>query len=554
MLGWKSFRAIRPEAGEATMKTEATTLMPDQPVTQAPISSAPSSLFDLNIKNTSLFVLAMLILYSAFRSICQAATKPFWYDEICTFMMVRQHRISVLWSALRDGADGQPPGFYLAERLPTALIANENISFRILSIFGFLFTVLCLFFLIKKRRGSAVAVLCAAIPLITVLYDIFAVESRPYSLVVACISFALICYQKAPSGRWIILMGMSLALAQSFHYFAFFAFLPFLISEAVLLIAERQVRWAVWLAFGCGFLPLVAFWPLLSRSRVIYGEHFWSLPSLQMAEASYGWYLRTSLPTGMGLTAASAVAVLGTLLYRIRRGGLQESKGSVSLQEPLMILSFLSLPFVAIAATKLAHSGMTSKYVLSTVLGFPLAVSYALPRSGRKGMALVFSIFLLLLSSQEILFWSSYHGHFPSPADAVEDFVDSAGHGNLPVVVSDVQEFMPLAHYASPEWKKRFVSVVDPSQAVVYTGSDTGDKELPILASYFPLNVYEFHTFAAEHPTFLLYSSHGGLDGDWWPRKLQQDGYTLRPVAVKPRAEHDFFHRVFLVSRTEDAD
>jgi 4-amino-4-deoxy-L-arabinose transferase-like glycosyltransferase len=532
-------------------------MTPDQVSTNAPNSSPASSQRGFDGEKIPPYVLAILMAYAAVKNLCQAATRPFWYDEICTFIMVRQQNISTMWSALRNAADGQPPGFYLAERVATPLVTNESIAFRLLSIFGFSSAVLCIFLLVRKRRGSAIALLCALMLLATPLYDTFAVEARPYSLVFACISFALLCYQRAPAIGWTILLGLSLAFAQSSHYYALFAFLPFLVSEFVLFLATRQLRWGVWLALLCGFLPLMAFWSMLSRSKSLYGRYFWSPPSLQMAKTSYSWYLNTSYLTGIVLAGLSAVAVLATMLYMIRRAGRGEPAAEVLSQEPVMALVFLSLPFVGFVATTLTGGGMTPKYLLPTVLGFPLAVSYAFPRMGRRSAILTYAITIFILLSfapREILFWSFYNGHFTSPADSVEALVSTAGHENLPVVISNAQDFMPLAHYASPGWAPRFVFVVDAPQAVIYTGTDNGDKELPILATYSPLHVYDFQAFVAEHPVFLLYSGNGGTGGDWWPRRLDKDRYTLLQVATKPLADHHYYHTVFLVSRNINAD
>ena len=70
----------------------------------------------------------------------------------------------LLWSARNDsqlygapsnkGPMSSLPDSDVAERFVTPLLANENIAFRLLSIFGFLSTVLCLFVLIRKRRGQ----------------------------------------------------------------------------------------------------------------------------------------------------------------------------------------------------------------------------------------------------------------------------------------------------------------------------------------------------------------------------------------------------------------
>jgi hypothetical protein len=118
------------------------------------------------------------------------------------------------------------------------------------------------------------------------------------------------------------------------------------------------------------------------------------------------------------------------------------------------------------------------------------------------------------------------------------------------VVVSDSHDFMQLQFYAIPEWRRRFVILMDPEQEIVYTGSDSGDKNFDILRHYTDLPIYDFHPFLAEHPTFLVYSGGGGLDRDWWPSRLKHDGFKMKNVAVPTMVgRHDYFHRIILVTR-----
>ena len=154
-----------------------------------------------------------------------------------------------------------------------------------------------------------------------------------------------------------------------------------------------------------------------------------------------------------------------------------------------------------------------------------------------------------MIAPQEFQFWQGYDGQFVSPTRFEEDLVSAAGHPDLPVVISDTHDFMRLQHYTNKSWQQRFVLLVDPEQAVVYSGSDTGDKGLAILRQYTNLPIYDFQPFLAEHPAFLLYSSKGGTGSDWWPRRLKQDGFKLRMVSVLPIELHDYYHRVILVTR-----
>jgi hypothetical protein len=533
--------------------------IPDQESTHPSISDSSPAQMEFSADRFVACLLGMLMVYAAVVCCLRAAIKPLWFDEICTFIMVHQPNLSTLWSALNHGADIQPPGFYGAERFATALIANENISFRWLSIAGFLCTCVCLFVLIRKRRGSTIALLCAAISMLISLYKLFSIESRPYSLVVACIASALVCYQRAPAVRWMILMGLTLALAQSFQYNAAIAFLPFFARESVFHLAKRQVRWPVWLAMGSGFLPLVSFWTLLWHTRAIYSAHVWSPSSLQIANQSYGVFLSTDHHTGFDLAVLTALVVLVNTLLRARRGARGESSSEAMFQEPIIILALLSLPYVTLVLTKLAHGGFAERHALPAVLGFPLALSYLIPRFEQRRRVLLsaLGIFIFVLGYQEVLFWSSYDAHFFSLGWSTEEFLRPAGHADLPIVLSDAIIFLQVAHYASPEWNSRFVLLVDAPQSLNYLGQDSADRELPILASYYPLHVYDYKDFAKARPTFLVYSTNGGMGRDWWPRKLKDDGYTLKTLVENPLVPSDLMYHldfVFLASRSKTAN
>jgi hypothetical protein len=535
---------MSPRTTESTVIAEVR-----QPISDEASPKSSRSFSRLDTDKFALISLAILIVYAAARSLCQAVARPLWFDEICTWIIVQQHPISTLWNALKDGVDGQPPVFYLLERPIAAAVTNEQISFRLLSIFGFSCTVVCLFLLIRKRNSSVNALICAAIPLATVLYDPYAVEGRPYTLLTACLSIALLCYERAPEVGWMFLMGLSLAAAEALHYYAVFAFVPFILAEIILTLRSRRPRWAVWFALCSGGIPLAVFWPLLWRLKTYYGAHLWAVPNLLEAQSSYGWFFNTTSAWGTRLAEIAVLAVLLTMLAAERAAVRGGKRADPPLHECVLVLGFLALPFLSFFAAKLFHGGMTVRYMLPAVLGFSLAAGYSLPRWGRRSAVLIASLALCLIAvlvPQETRFWSSYKRDFVSPVKDVEALVTSANYPDLPVVVSSAHDFLQLSHYASPDWARRFVSVVDVPQSVVYSGTDSGDKELEVMRHYTSLQIYDFAPFVAEHPAFLLYSGGGGAGLDWWPPRLLRDGYTLRPVAVK-----DIFHRVFLVSRKD---
>src|ERR1700693_1395608 len=186
---------------------------------------APTSSFEKSgwpSGRTVYWLLGVLVAYVLVRTIFSAATKPFWFDELITLSLSSLPNMKAVWQGLARALDGTPPGFYLIERPFVGLSADKEIGLRLPSILAFPCTLLCVFVYAKKRTGEVIAFLCTLFLLLTSLFLKYAVEARSYSLLIACIAFALICYQRVPSTWWTILLVISLAGAQTLHHYAVF--------------------------------------------------------------------------------------------------------------------------------------------------------------------------------------------------------------------------------------------------------------------------------------------------------------------------------------------
>jgi len=342
-----------------------------------------------------------------------------------------------------------------------------------------------------------------------------------------------------------------LASAEALHYYALFALFPLGLAEIALFVQTRRLRPAVWLALAAAFLPLVGFWPLLLRLKRYYGLHIWDPPRLRGIGGTYGWLLDIPPRDHFHLEIAAAVVLvlLGSLAALAFRGVRARCMAKPFFHEHVLVWALLGLPFAALVATKLAHGALDRRYVLESVLAVPLGAGYVLPRLNRKITALVVILLLSVLAVREARFWASQRGHLGkvvSPVASIERMVNLAGHPDLPLVISDIQDSLPFVYYAPPGLARRFVEVVDPAQAVAYAGTDTGDKSLLALSLYYPLRVYEFQAFVSDHPSFLLYSS-GDTKWDWWPRRLRDDGYSLEVVAAEEG------RKIYLVTRKRNS-
>src|SRR5215470_5593665 len=127
--------------------------------------------------------MATLIVYVMIRSAFRATVKPFWFDEVCTWIMATLPNASSVWNALERAADAQPPAFYLLESFLGKLISNQQIAFRIQAILSLGATLWFLFVWLRRRYESGIVFAAVLTPLLTLFYSTYAVEARPYALV-----------------------------------------------------------------------------------------------------------------------------------------------------------------------------------------------------------------------------------------------------------------------------------------------------------------------------------------------------------------------------------
>jgi hypothetical protein len=493
------------------------------------------------------WLLGFLVVYVIIRGVAGAAIRPFFFDELITGAVVSQPSANDIWNSLAHAVDSHPPLFYLAEKAASAMLNNKHIALRLPSILALPCTLICVFVYLKKRNSERVAFLAAALLLVTNLYLTYSTDARAYSMLIACIAFALVCYQRVPSLFWTAMLGLSLALAESLHYYAIFSMLPFWVAEAVHFFRGRRFRWRVWATLAFGFVPLLFSWPLLLQFRAYYGPYIWTHYGLTSIPQTYGSFFYTGGAFGVAIVAVCAAGVISA---RLRPDGLRTTETGEGASDPVegaLLLALLALPFPAYIITKIGHGTMTDHYVLAVILGIVLSLACAMSMASRRVLALVAIFVLSTIFIHELSFWRNAHSlRLENPAMSIEAFVEQAGYPELPVIVSSGHRYLQLSYYASPEWKYRFVFLEDEQKAVQYTATDSIDKNLVVLRRYTPLRMDEFSEFVSCHSRFLLYVEDPGIGFDWLPSYLPRVAASVQALVVEPT------QKVYLVTMKEN--
>jgi hypothetical protein len=520
-------------------------------------SSVIDSFWQRNKERLLTGTILLLLVYSVIRNSLKAAIRPFWFDELCTWIVARQPNLSALWRSLIRAADGQPPPYYLLERLFDKLISNDEVAFRLPSILAFCLMEWFLFVWLRKRHDSLIAFIAVLLPFLTLLYGKYAVEARPYCIVAACLAAALLAYQRAPAVRWMMIFGVSLVAAQAFHFYSVFMMFPFVAAESIYYLKTKRFRWPVWTAFLAGILPLLVFWPILSSVKAYYSAHVWTHPTLLGMLRTYGWILDIpqglptnfswSLVAGLVLTCAILIACAFLILQAFRADPISQP----FFHENLLISGFLLLPLLLFSAIKLTHGALTSRYLLPVTLGMVLLAARGLAYLSRKSLLLVGGLLCISIAMQETAFWLSYYGSYQlgfARQNPAEELVRQAGHPELPVAISEGHDYLELDHYAAPEWRSRLTYVADPESAVIHGKSDSTELDLLVLRDFAPLRVVEYEKFKASCPEFLLYSNPTWENNpDWFVLWLVADGWSTQRVATNGYAS------VYLVKRNDES-
>lgn len=482
--------------------------------------------------------MGLLCAYAIVRGLRGAAARPFWFDEFFTLTIAGQASVREMWTELRRGFDTQPPLFYLIERVALSIPVKKEITLRLPSILAFSGILICVFSYVRRRSGEVIACLCALLLLCTSLFHTYLIDARPYSMVIACIAFAMVCYQRLPSRGWTVLFGLSLVLAESLHYYAVFTMIPFWFAEAMEFLKTRRFRWPIWLALVCGTLPLFVSLQLLLRSKAFYGAHFFAPPVFSRVKEYYGSYFSVDRELGIALLVVSVTAIAWS--YFGSRTGAQDSSvsGESGAAVGTLLLGVNLLPMITYVLVRMLHGGMLDRYTLATTIGVILGIACVLSILPVRAVVLFALFVFCIVGLREQAFWR-LSGWDPLTHDTpigetkefaqIQDLVESGGHPDLPVVFDQEVLYLQIVHYCSPDWTRRLVFLTDEGRELSFDRSDTAVRIMKSFQDFFPVRLADYTQFTTQHSEFLLYAEPEG----WILWSLRHEGASAQILEGK---------------------
>jgi hypothetical protein len=445
-----------------------------------------------------------------------ATTNPLWMDEVLTLWAARLPSYHAVWSALQHGSEASPPVFPLLLHALRNLLGDDYAVFRIPSILGSCVSGLCLLVLLRRYLGTVAAGYGTAFGLLGIVAW-HGVEIRPYALVTACFTLAVLLWDGLDQGQriWGRTSSISaiLAFAISLHFYATL-FVPCLGAMELLWSAlNRRVRIPVWIGLFLAGASSFLWLPFIrAQSRMIEGEtasvDFYGRPTLGRLVHAYSDLM--IFDKKQALFLALTICIVATVVT-FNRDTLRSAQPDLSLvrrreSKNLYVIGACSVafPLLVFAFACVVTKTFNVRYCLIAALGFSCFIAY-LARAVRistSGKAAI------LLGACPLTFLSER----PLAASLPDQVLMlKEAPPDSPIVVGEGRLYFELEEAVPPEMKPRLVYLEAP--AGVISPDPTNEHHLDRWRRIRPdLKVISAQTFFAQHPRFYLFHTAESTD------------------------------------------
>ncbi len=461
--------------------------------------------------------------------------KPFWYDEMFTYHVSRLPDMQTVWTALRHGADLNPPLFYAIVRASQAIFGPAELGTRFPMAVGIWVMGLAVFAYLRRRAGTSFGLAAMALLMVLPVFK-YAHEGRPYGLVLGATALMFLLWSRATEPdcprRVLYLAGIAAceALALGVHCYAILLFVPFGLGELVRLVHRRRIDWPMMAAYAIGAWPIAFYIPLRNATLTVVNNNPLFHPRLVGSTlAFYEEYIGNSL-------GSLCLALLATLFVLSLRQQQERPAWRAPLHELAAMVGFCAAPF---AATLLAF-GYThlylERYGLIANIGFACGVGLLLyyvchgdPVPARYA-CLAFVLAFVAVEARDLRDilrrWTALTP-LPAPASFLPDQPEVTAANGLPIVVSGPHDYLVADHYATPPVAARIRYLDDPASEMKYTNTNHIDASLPRDVPWFKprSRIVPYDTFVKQNPHFLLAMSQHELE--WVPKRLHDEGATM---------------------------
>jgi hypothetical protein len=467
-----------------------------------------------------------------FAVLWRAAHRPFEYDELFTYYTSTSTTFSQFVG--RVMFDVNPPLHYLFVRAGIALFGDSPFVARLPSLLGFLVAGLIVFRLVARRWGGGLAL--AALGLLwSSSLTVYAAWARPYGLLLALFSVAVLCWLNAAcegsSIKWHIGLGTAIAAMFLTHCFA----APFAAAigagELVRTAVLRRIDKRMWAALLLPLSVLPIYIPLIGNARGVLYPQVYAASALTIPKV-YLAILAPLLPA-IGAILLVWLAGYGPSKTKSRTVRWRELAGPHEVT--FAIAAFLA-PVATICYCMTSGAPFWVRYGAGAILGAALLLTGLLALATKRNSNAALAAAALIL----ILFCATRAGTGSLIADAENaSTAYRTIRPDLPFVTASGMTFLEMDHREGPGFAGRLYYLTD-REAAIRNHSNIFEEVFPPVRKWFPIRakIEPYGEFVTRNREFLVLATRG-FPEDWLLQKLEQDGARVRLVEKLDTGYHD---------------
>ena len=464
--------------------------------------------------------------------------KQIWMDEVFTWKEVSDPSLWHLFWAIRHGADGGQPLFYLSAWLWAKAFGTAVLTLRLYSSLAVCAALVVVWRTVRRFYGvSATAIGVLFFWGTSNLLLDQNVEARFYGLYLLMVAITVNLYTRLVARprttRWLLALAfLSQASLVLTHVLGVIYSGLILLALILYDAAAGRLRLKLYLAYSAGWLALLLWVPAILSSMAAGKPHGWmALPTLVDVRTGYLFvdslqWLRLSrrLSWNIGFTLVSRgaefliyVPLAAVFLLSLRR--LLQS-GWRTIAQPkhaLMLLAFvlLSMPLVLFALSHLITPVYSPRYFLPSGIGLVViltasadALGADVPRRSGQPSRWLWASAILLLMILPVLTAMAVGPMHLSWAYLDVEGIDRSGPAAVPVVAPWEEDFVTLMRLSRRPERYYFVldwpaALAGPRASVLYYHLMQSYRN----SGYYAGNIQDRNTFLCSHTDFLVLDS-----------------------------------------------
>jgi hypothetical protein len=443
------------------------------------------------------------------------------FDELLEISAASAPTTRQVLSSLAAGVDFNPPLSHFIIRASTSLFGDSELAARLPAFLGVTVLLICLYVFISQQLSRSYGIL-AMLTILCLPVRAYAIEARPYGLVLGLSGLALILYRHATQRRYSIfaligLAGCTFALAAS-HYYAILVVGVLLLAELVRAWELKQPDWAILLC--CGGPPMAVLFLL----RNVIGQqrqeltHYFARGNLLSFDHGYDILAMDPLVYCLALTLI--ICAFGLCRKRVAVSFTTGIRVNPRLNEIALGAGLLLLPVIGAVATQFVTHAYVPRYFLPAAIGFAICLSYGI----RLFSCVVPGLVVLLIVSLSLGFGKTILQEISRPAETLPS-IGALTAEQTPLLFDTPGTYVQIYHYF-PSLRGNLWVIADPAASLRYRHYDTDDRIMLALAEQGRAQAIGLSAAIRRWPSFRLVPR--SADYIWALRCLMDAGSQIK--------------------------